>query len=935
MRCDSRFRDAFAWATHGTALAILALGMTTASASAQTYAYRDINPSQSSLHATDPDGASGGRVNGLGRAPNGTTFFAATEWGGLYRTTDSGQNWAYLPGHVPMVSWDVEVDPSNGNRVYATSFYDGRVNTRAGINVSTDGGNTWTRPASATPPVGFCENAARRDNPSAFGIAIDPGNTNRVFIGTNCGVARSTDAGVTWTFIDPTPADGADDVWDVVVHDGIVDLCGDDGHRRSVDFGTTWTTATSNALPGARCSIAASPDEPGVLYAVAGTQIFETLNGGTSWPNAITNPQAQGRIPFVATNQRTGATFDLWFGDVRLHRATCTTPAAGSTARRCPANTWVGPFTRSAGAHDDAGDIAFATGAANDACPVLFSSDGGVFRNTLTTSPNCQSPAWTQPTVTPHALWLYAMAGADQLGNAAEDLYIGAQDNGSFGTTNASVAVPTWTNSECCDAHNFTATPARALFTICCFNPAPANRLFQRGSGLAGGGIFGNPPPGNLRSFREQDAIAHFSANGVVAITSSGVFATTNITASPPTWTQLGAATTPANAQNVYVADSSGTPVFFVLAGNGNGVTQDRLFRFTGTGTGNWAEIFTPDTTGGFGIVAVDRTTPRRIFASQLRTGLNPRMIRSTDGGATWTTLTALDNLMTGAGAFGYVNQRGPVVFGGGASSSFGGYPQPTLLAIEPGNSNVVVAGGAESGVFLSFNGGTSWELITDPNTPNVTGVPHLPRPQFAYFDREGSTIFQSVLSIYVGTQGRGVWRITRTTNHFIVVCGIRFLLCHEPKLDRNTLVLDCFRLDIERCRFKDPVPKNCLVKFDCPGCPPGGLCPPFYNFVLDGLDPEIWDVGVFTFRGLPVDHQVVRTRTGVVVSFRPDREGYREKSVGDYYLAFALRPGGKPDRYVVKASLQVGSEYFGSKVADGGVILRPAMDPIVAPSRE
>ena len=51
-----------------------------------------------------------------------------------------------------MACWDVEVDPSNSNRVFATSFYDGRVNSLAGINVSTNGGTTWTHPATATPP---------------------------------------------------------------------------------------------------------------------------------------------------------------------------------------------------------------------------------------------------------------------------------------------------------------------------------------------------------------------------------------------------------------------------------------------------------------------------------------------------------------------------------------------------------------------------------------------------------------------------------------------------------------------------------------------------------------------------------------------------------------------------------------------------------------
>ena len=120
-------------------------------------AIRDVNPSRSTN--TDPDGASGGRVNALGRATNGSAFYAASEWGGLYKSIDSGQTWAHLDGHVPTVTWDVEVSRVNAQRVYATSLYDGRVSSIAGINVSNDGGVTWTHPATATPAAGFCATA--------------------------------------------------------------------------------------------------------------------------------------------------------------------------------------------------------------------------------------------------------------------------------------------------------------------------------------------------------------------------------------------------------------------------------------------------------------------------------------------------------------------------------------------------------------------------------------------------------------------------------------------------------------------------------------------------------------------------------------------------------------------------------------------------------
>src|SRR5262245_31495151 len=86
----------------------------------------DVNPDSSTLDATDPDGASGGRVNGLGAvAFDNDVFYAATEWGGLYKTVDQGRHWLRLPRHLPNVTWDVEVDHDDPDKVYATSFYDG------------------------------------------------------------------------------------------------------------------------------------------------------------------------------------------------------------------------------------------------------------------------------------------------------------------------------------------------------------------------------------------------------------------------------------------------------------------------------------------------------------------------------------------------------------------------------------------------------------------------------------------------------------------------------------------------------------------------------------------------------------------------------------------------------------------------------------------
>jgi len=742
------------------ALGIL-LGVRPASAIAQSLiSITEIGPKQSSLDADDPDGASGGRVNGISvDATSNEIMFAASEWGGLFKSADQGRSWTHVDGHVPHATWDVAIDPSDSERIIATSFYDGRVKSRAGINVSINGGVTWVRPTTTLPPKGFCISELEREEPSAFGIAFDSVRPNNVYIGTNCGLAVSQDNGVTWRFIDPTPEDGADNIWDVIVHHGgILDVCGDDGHLRSTNGGTSWNTAPDPAqgLIGGRCSLAVSPDEAHVLFAVVGETIFDSVDGGITWLRHYSNPNPQGRIPFVATNKRDTGTYDLWFGDIELHRGSCKTPSPSVNGgnKRCEASdSWAGPFTRDAGGHDDVGDILFETKARN-ACPLLFSSDGGVYFNTVTKTPDCHTPVWEQPIKTPQAVWNWDMEGVARTGVTKEGLYFGNQDTGTFGTEHAGTGNPNWWNDACCDGFDIVADTKRVLTTVCCSWTSPSTRLYISDPGLDNTREIGvkSYPPGRLRRFEQLDSIAQFGADSYVIATDKGVFVTTNITADPIVWRQLGRASAPNNACGIQVSRSGGRPIFFVKGGDCNGQRGSTLWRYEGTAQiGIWKQIKRPGG-GQFGVYDVDPTDARRIIASDLGSSGDPEMVMTVDSGRNWSRLTELDRLMSGNGVFRYRTRLGPTRW-----TSFEGYPQPTLISFDPVNPDIIIAGAADSGVFLSMNSAARWKLITDPNNPGTSGTPHIPRPRYVHFDHDE----KDQLKIYLGTQGRGQWRIT------------------------------------------------------------------------------------------------------------------------------------------------------------------------------
>lgn len=740
------------------------------------FGFTDINPSRSNL--ADVNGGTGGRVNGLAvKWADPATYYAASEWGGIYRTTDSGETWHRLDGHNPNATWDVEVNPANVNRVYATSLYDGRVNSFAGINISTDGGETWTHPSTALPPTNLCNTSAAQTEPSAFGISIDPLAPTNVYVGTNCGLAVSSDAGTAWTYRSTLTGYLATEIIDVVAHhDGIVDVCGYFGHQRSIDYGATWTGLDGD-IPGGTCSIDASPDDPDVLFVTVGTDIYESDDGGVTWVNLGTPDEArQGRIPFVAVNDRSGDAFDLWFGDIRLYRGSCTSnPDPGGT--HCPA-AWLdqdppdipppGWELAILGGHWDVGDIVFDPGATVDACPTIFSSDGGVYIN-FALEAVCHQPQWGQPTTTPHGLWLWTLSGTNFPDAGVEGLYFGCQDVGTFGTILGPANPVPWNNKDCCDSFDFTSDYGPAVYTQCCFSPGRANRLYAGLPGLTfSGELDGYPVDGLIPGFRFPDVLDQFGEFFLVLIThdcTPGVRGCpgTNggtggihlgVVGNPMLWIELPTLGTKPPTGGDFPAcavKTSASPALnvYVQSGRCDGIGHDLLWRWTDAGGGDWEELALPE--GGISLFDVDPGNPNRLIAVNLPSSGDPRVIFSEDGGANWSHLAQLDPLMTGDGDYHYINTLGPR-----SSSRFGGYPQPSLVAFDPEDPNILVAGGRDSGVFLSTDGGEDWGLVTDPGSTGGS-VPHLPQPWFVYFDHEP---FPWV-NMYVGTRGRGVWRVT------------------------------------------------------------------------------------------------------------------------------------------------------------------------------
>lgn len=772
----------------------------------------------------------GGRVNGLASVndfPGLTpiTYFAASEVGGLFKSIDGGGHWTRLDTYVPNMPWDVAVEPG-ALRVYATSFYDGREAPLTGIQRSTNGGQTWSRPTIDAPAECTTD---RESQPSAFGIALRPGGDGEVLVGTNCGIARTTDHGVSWVQFDPTPADGtANSIWDLAaLADGRTYACGDDGLLESPSGApNTWMlhgkpTSTLWGTLGGYCSVAVSPDEPSVVYVAFADafvadivtarrpELFEWRTDevvtppAVNWtqlpyPDDVTNPlrDRKSRTPVVATNDRTAGFdpadpsegWDLWFGDGSLWRIPCHT---GQTPRCTSDKTrWDGSHTDHIGspqeAHGDSGDLEFDPSTSIDACPTLYSSDGGVYRNARDISDpsdptvDCHSPTFLGANQGLHAFYLRGMAGYSPPTDDPErdeHLYFGTQDVGIFSSFDGGAQTPTWTHGIGGDVLDIAADGDNTVTT------RPGNTLDVGGPGFSNmankaNGIYSQPlwdtealvragPARYLLAQYGTSTITFGPPPGQSVVVPRGVrdIDITNVDTAPM-GIPFGNVAWPAAANppcHVVVATAPAGVVPYVLAGqcwygtldigrdlNSPSSGPDQLWTFR---DGGWVQRFpgpmmpggTVEADASFGLVAVHPTDPLRLYAAVLFDGASSRMMRSTDGGQTWTYDAVLTRLM-------YDGFRPDVRDPGDGVHVM---PEASLVAFDPYDPDIIVAGGRRSGIFVSSDGGLGWALLTEPHSPTTSGVPHLPNPAFAHFDHDKP----GVVRVYVGT-GRGIWRI-------------------------------------------------------------------------------------------------------------------------------------------------------------------------------
>ncbi len=211
------------------------------------------------------------------------------------KSTDSGANWSVVS--KPTFSYTfsfsalLAIDPVKTNVLYT-------MNASDGLEVTTDGGVTWSAPTIPKPagsPSGGTTN-----QPSLQGVAADPNHSGVVYVvGGNPAFhpgkgyfLKSTDFGNTWTLLNSTSGFGSRifinpknslEIYGTSLSNigCTVSNAGQCGIYKSTDGGQSWTELS---IPENIVQNVAIDLTPGLLYAGAyNSNVYYSADGGATW----------------------------------------------------------------------------------------------------------------------------------------------------------------------------------------------------------------------------------------------------------------------------------------------------------------------------------------------------------------------------------------------------------------------------------------------------------------------------------------------------------------------------------------------------------------------------------------------------------------------------------------------------------------------------
>ncbi|NKI31860.1 T9SS type A sorting domain-containing protein [Muricauda sp. DJ-13] len=137
-----------------------------------------------------------GRINAMAVDPNNPDiWYAGAPSGGIWKSTDAGSTWTNLFDEFLQIGVSgIAIDPNDSNIIYIATGDDDAANSfSVGVFKSIDGGASW-----AETTLGPSSDPNWGNNRLMSEIAIDPTDSNTIWVATSFGLYKSIDAGASW-----------------------------------------------------------------------------------------------------------------------------------------------------------------------------------------------------------------------------------------------------------------------------------------------------------------------------------------------------------------------------------------------------------------------------------------------------------------------------------------------------------------------------------------------------------------------------------------------------------------------------------------------------------------------------------------------------------------------------------------------------------------
>jgi photosystem II stability/assembly factor-like uncharacterized protein len=656
-------------------------------AARQAAQLRDENPGFSAAWQLEGPANIGARINTVEIHPNfPNTIFVGYSHGGVWRTTDGGQNWYPVfddQGYLAIS--DIEIDPNN-NIVYVGTGdpnISGYPFIGDGLWRSLDNGETWAY-------------AGLEDQRIISKVVLHPQQTNTIYASAmglpfqrnnDRGLYKSTSGGSDWQqklfiseqtgIIDLVMSPQNPDIlyaaaWDRIRNNQESIVTGENARIwKTVDGGNTWTVLGGGLPEGvfSRIGLAIDPLNENHLFAsyvntsLEFAGLFESFDAGQTWNE---NPcqgldygfQSSFAWYFGKIRINPYNSLDIWLLGVQSYRS-----ADGG-------ETWQLAAGFGQGVHADHHDLAFP-----GPQQYLLATDGGLYLST----DNAQT--WARAENIPTTQF-YRVAVNPHF---SEAYYGGAQDNGT--TTGNASSINSWMPVLGGDGFQAVFHPT---------NPNIYYYEYQNGGivGTADGSNFGNATDGIDGSDRRHWDMQYTIGQHDPEVMYTGTYRVYRGQGHLPLWTPI--------SEDLTDGIVFGARFHTITTLNESPLDPELLY--VGTTDANvwrgnplsqtWTNISSGLPNRYVSSVKASPSDPGRVFVSQTGYKDNdfvPRIHRSDDQGATWTPISGdLPNLA--------VND----------------------LVILPGHQDSVIFAATDGGVYGTTNGGVHWERLG-------TGIPLVP----------------------------------------------------------------------------------------------------------------------------------------------------------------------------------------------------------------